>query len=129
MIHYADMTFCQGAGCQARKTCPRYLTKEIIKRAAAADLPIACFDDPTSLRCYVKPDKVRPGCKHAFKHSTPEERLEVCRYAANTTSAMAAIKFNRSDGMVRRWMRALGIPRRRVGALTDKETMMIKEAA
>lgn len=129
MIHYADMTFCQGNGCQIRKTCPRFLTKVIIKRAAAVDLPIARFDDPASLRCYVAPEKPRPGCKFAYKHSTPEERKEVCEYAARTTSAMAAIKYNRSDGMVRRWMRALGYPRRRVGNLTNREVMKIKEAA
>jgi len=129
MIHYADMTFCQGAGCQARKTCPRYLTKEILKRSIAADLPLSTFADPTILRCYVKPASTRPGCKHAFKHSTPEERLEVCRYAARTTSRMAADKYGRSDGMVRRWMRDLGIPRRRRGNLTNREVVAIKEAA
>ena len=129
MIHYADMTFCQGDGCQARKTCPRYLTKAFELRAIATGLPISRFFDPTSLRCYVKPASTRPGCKHAFKHSTPEERLEVCRYASLTTSSIAAAKYGRSDAMIRRWMKALGIARRRVGALRNKEIMKIKEAS
>lgn len=74
-------------------------------------------------------DRHRTRCKHAFLHSTPEERAVVCAYAARTTSAMAARKYGRSDHRIRVWMKQLGIPRRRVGNLTNAEVMALKEVA
>jgi len=129
MIHYADMTFCPGNGCQAKHTCPRHITAVVEHRAAKVGLPIARFTDHKKLPCFVKAPRKKPECKHAFKHATPAERLMVCQYASVTTSRMAAAKYGRSDGMVRRWMRDLGFARRRRGNLTNQEVMAIKEAA
>lgn len=56
MICYRDMTFCEGAGCQAFKDCPRALTDEVRHAAQAANMPTARFMDPTALPCYVPPE-------------------------------------------------------------------------
>ena len=61
---------------------------------------------------------------------TPELRLAACEYARKTSCDAAELKFRVSSVNIAKWMKALGIPRRRACCPTLKEAARYhKEAA
>ena len=52
---------------------------------------------------------------------TPELRLAACEYAKRTSADAAEIKFKVSSVAIAKWMKALGIERRRACAPTLEE--------
>ena len=57
MMCYRDMTFCEGNGCLRALTCHRYLSDDIWAQAQASNMPVARFEEPEKLECYLAPKK------------------------------------------------------------------------
>ena len=67
------------------------------------------------------PTRTRMSHNYGGVLITPKLRLAACKYARKTSCDAAEIKFGVSSVNIAKWMKALGIPRRRACCPTLKE--------